>query len=196
MSWPFGDLPLFGFDLVMADPPWRFNLYSAKGEEKSPEAQYRTMTMEEIEALPVGQLLGAGGIVFLWCTWPLIAQQAQVLRRWGYEARTGGVWAKRTPTGRLRWGTGYVLRSVCEPFLIGAQPGAVLRGGGVANLVETIAAAGVDGVAREHSRKPDEVYALIDALAPEARKAELFSRTNRPGWACWGDEAGKFGSAV
>lgn len=196
MSWPFGDLPMFGFDVAMVDPPWPFELYSAKGEAKSPQAHYRTMDWVAIEALPVGHLLAPGGIVVLWCTWPLIERQARVLRRWGYEARTGGAWAKRTANGKLRWGTGYAIRSVCEPFLIGAAPGAELRGRSVANLVETVTDALVDGLAREHSRKPEEIYGMVEALTPGARRVELFSRTDRQGWACWGDQAGKFGTAA
>lgn len=195
-AWPFGDLPMFGFDVVMIDPPWPFELYSEAGQGKSPEAQYRTMSWAAIGDLPVGQLLAPGGVVWLWCTWPAIERQAQILRHWGYPPRTGGAWAKRTASGRLRWGTGYVLRSVCEPFLVGADPRARLSGPGLANLVETVAAAAVDGLAREHSRKPEEVYALVEALTPGARRAEIFSRTDRPGWSCWGDEAGKYGSVA
>lgn len=197
-GWPFGDLPMFGFDVAMVDPPWHYELYSAAGEAKSPQAHYATMSLGDIAALPVGQLLAPGSAVFLWCTWPLVARgdHVAIMRRWGYEPRTGGVWAKRTSSGKLRWGPGYIVRSVCEPWLIGTAPGASVRGRGVCNLVDTIADGSLDGLAREHSRKPDEVYALIEALTPGLRRVELFSRTDRPGWSAWGDEAGKFGAAA
>lgn len=193
-GWPFGSLPMFGFDVLQVDPPWHFDLHSAAGEAKSPQAQYRTMSLDAIAALPMGQLLAPGGVIFLWCTWPLVAVGAhvQVMRRWGYEPRTGGVWAKRTRNGKLRWGPGYIVRSVCEPWLIGTSPGASVRGASVCNLVETLADASLDGLAREHSRKPDEVFDLIEALTPGLRRAEIFSRSARPGWASWGDEVGKF----
>lgn len=196
--WPFGTLPMFGFDVAMVDPPWHFDLHSVAGDAKSPQAQYATMSLDDIADLPVGQLLAPGGVVFLWCTWPLVARgdHVEIMRRWGYEPRTGGVWAKRTSTGKLRWGPGYIVRSVCEPWLIGTAPGASVRGRGVCNLVDTIADGSLDGLAREHSRKPDDVYALIEALTPGLRRVELFSRTDRPGWSAWGDEAGKFGAAA
>jgi N6-adenosine-specific RNA methylase IME4 len=182
--WPFDPLPLFAFDVAMVDPPWPWQAYAQSGLEKSPEAQYRTMTMEAIGELPIGDLLAPAGVIFLWCTWPLIDLQAGVLRRWGLEPRTGGVWAKRTATGKLRWGTGYMMRSVCEPFLIGTLPGSGWRGPSEPNLI--------DGLAREHSRKPDEAYALIERIMPGKRYADIFSRQTRSGWANWGDQATKF----
>lgn len=190
------DSPLFAYDVVMADPPWRWETWSDKGQEKSPEAQYDTMSFEAIEALRLGDLLAPGGAMFLWCTFPLVWRQADVLRAWGLKPITGGVWAKRTKHGKLRWGTGHVIRSVCEPFIVGALPGHRIRGRGVANLVETLEDAVVDGLAREHSRKPDEVYSMIEAMTPGARRADVFARQRRPGWDGWGNELGKFGAAT
>lgn len=187
--WIFDPLTPFAFDLVMADPPWPWATYSAKGQEKSPEAQYATMSMDDIAALPVGDLLAPAGVLFLWCTWPLFARQAAMVSRWGLEVKTGGAWAKRTASGKLRWGPGYLLRSVCEPFLIATLPGSGFRGASEPNLI--------DGVAREHSRKPEEAFALLERILPDARRLELFSRQTRPGWTAWGLEAGKFdGEAV
>lgn len=186
------DLPLYSYDVVMADPPWPWKTYSVKGQSKSPEAQYDTMSFEDIDALRLGDLLAPGGVMFLWCTWPLIGRQVEAMRAWGLEPKTGGVWAKRTAKGKFRWGTGYVLRSVCEPFIVGALPGHRVRGASTANLIETIEDAAVDGLAREHSRKPDEVYGMIEALTPGMRRADIFSRQRRAGWDGWGKEIGKF----
>ncbi|MGA8172304.1 MAG: MT-A70 family methyltransferase [Methylocystis sp.] len=197
--WPFGALAPFSFDLVEADPPWRWEAYSAKGLEKSPEAQYPTMSLDDIAALPVGDLLAPGGVLFLWCTWPLVAIGAheRMMRAWGVCPKTGGVWAKRTRNGKLRWGPGYVQRSLCEPYLIGTLEGADVSGGRkLGNFIETIADAALDGLAREHSRKPDEVYRHMEALSPNARRASLFSRQSRQGWATWGDQATKFDGAA
>jgi N6-adenosine-specific RNA methylase IME4 len=185
-------LPLFSFDVVMCDPPWPWRAYSDKGHRKSPEAQYSTMSYQDIERLRVGDLLAPGGVLFLWCTWPQIECQAALMRRWGVAPKTGGAWAKRTSTGKLRWGTGYLLRSVCEPFLIGTLDGASVRGASLANLIETIDDALVDGLARQHSRKPDEAYSLLEALSPNARRADVFSRQSRPGWESWGLETTKY----
>lgn len=194
MAPPTIDLQLFSYDLVMIDPPWPWATYSDAGQEKSPEAQYSTMSFDDIDAMRVGDLLAPGGVMFLWCTWPLIERQAATLRRWGLEAKTGGVWAKRTKKGLLRWGPGYILRSVCEPFLIGALPGHQARGAGIPNLIETVCDGVLDGVAREHSRKPDEVYRMLEALSPGARRADIFARQVRRGWDGWGNELSKFGT--
>jgi N6-adenosine-specific RNA methylase IME4 len=192
------DLPLFSYDLVMIDPPWPWDIWSEKGEAKSPTAQYGTMSFDEIGALRVGDLLAPGGVVFLWCTWPLLVtgQQVETLRRWGLTPRTGGAWAKRTASGRLRWGTGYLIRSCCEPFVIATLADARFRGSSLPNLIETVEDAVLDGVAREHSRKPDEVYRLLEAVTPGRRRADVFARQRRPGWDGWGNELGKFDEVI
>ncbi len=192
MTWAFEPLQMFSYDVGMIDCPWPFETYSTKGEAKGPAAQYRTMTLKEIAALPVGNLFTDGGILMCWATWPLIDQQSAIMRGWGFEVITGGAWAKRTESGKFRWGTGYVLRSVCEPFLIGSLNAKKARGSSLINMIETMAESVIDGVAREHSRKPDEAYSLLEALTPGARRCDLFSRQCRPGWDNWGHEANKF----
>lgn len=188
-------LPLFAYDVVVIDPPWPWAAYSDKGLEKSPEAQYSTLSLDEIAALRVGDLLAPAGVLVMWATWPLIERQSAIMRGWGMPVVTGGVWAKRTVNGNLRWGTGYVLRSVCEPFLIGRLDGAAIARGKVPNLVETLADAALDGLAREHSRKPESFYQLVETLCPSGRRADIFSRQRRAGWDSFGAEADKFEAA-
>lgn len=190
------DLPLFSYDLAVIDCPWPWQAYSEKGQGKSPEAQYSTMRFEEIAALRVGDLLAPGGVLVMWATWPLIERQCAMLRGWGLEAKSGGCWAKRTGSGKLRWGTGYLLRSLCEPFIIATLPGAPIAKGIVPNFFETMDDAVVDGLAREHSRKPDEFYSLMEKLVPHGRRADIFARRRRPGWDCWGNELDKFEDAA
>ncbi len=115
-------------------------------------------------------------MLITWATWPLIERQTQIMRGWGVPVTTGGVWAKRTVNGKLRWGTGFVLRSLCEPFLIGRLPGGKFAKGKVPNLLETLADAALDGLAREHSRKPDEFY----FAGRDARSALGAARTSSP----------------
>jgi N6-adenosine-specific RNA methylase IME4 len=198
-DWPFEPLKPFAYDLVVADPPWPWETYSAKGQEKSPEAQYQTMALGDIAALPLGDLVAPGGALICWATWPLVATGAveRCMRAWGFPPITGGGWAKRTACGKLRWGTGYRNRSLCEPYFVAALPGApVVDGRRFPNLIETLIseleAVSFDGLAREHSRKPDEFYALLAELSPGARRLELFSRETRPGWDGWGNEITKF----
>ena len=183
MTWPFGALRPLSYDLIMADPPWRFDLYSDAGEAKSPQAQYATMTIAEIAALPVSYLAAGDALLWLWATHPMIDRQIEVCRAWGFRYATSGVWVKRTTGGALSFGTGYRLRSASEPFLIG-----VIGNPKTARTVRTV----VEGVAREHSRKPDEAYAAAEILMPGARRADLFARQRRPGWDGWGNEIEKF----
>lgn len=194
---PFGGLERYAADLIMADPPWRFELYSERGEEKSAQAHYDTMSLDDIAALPVRDLGRPDSVLWLWGTWPLLPAQIEIVAAWGYRFVTGGVWHKRTVNGKSAFGTGYRLRSACEPFLIGVS-GEPETAKSVRNVVE--------GVVREHSRKPPEAYRAAERLVMgeqtfetfraergrDCRLVELFSRESRAGWACWGNESGKF----
>jgi N6-adenosine-specific RNA methylase IME4 len=186
-DWPFRDLVPFSFDLVVADPPWLFDLRSSKGEEKSPQKQYECMTIEAIQNLPVGHLVGMDSWLMLWATAPLLPQCLATMAAWGFEYKTTLAWRKTTPKGKVRFGTGYVARSMHENILIGAI--------GHPKYCRALPSI-FDGLAREHSRKPDEFYSLVEGFAPGARKLYLFSRQSRPGWTSWGRESTKFNSQV
>lgn len=203
-SWPFGALQPFSYDLAMVDPAWPTVMRSPKGEAKSSAAHYGAMSFEAIAALPVGQLLKPDGFVFLWCTWPLLlfggdgtrhfadadasfSPVGACLKAWGLRYVSGGVWTKRTRHGKLGFGTGYRMRSACEPFLL-AINGAPQNSRSERNVI--------DGLAREHSRKPEEAFAWCERYVPGGRFVELFSRASRPGWDTWGYEAGKFDAVV
>lgn len=180
-SWPFDGLEAQAYGLIMADPPWRFQNYSDAGQAKGAEPQYRTMTDEAIMLLPVGDLARADCLLWLWATWPKLPLAMQCLDWWGFEYVTGGAWDKQ------RWGTGYVVRSVCEPFLLAKRGNPRADGRSVPNLIRESR--------REHSRKPDAAYEYAERMLPQARRCEVFARTMRRGWDTWGDEDGKFGEA-
>lgn len=182
-AWPFGELRPQSYSLIMADPPWHFELRSEAGEEKSPQAQYSTMTIEQIAALPVADLAREDCLLWLWATAPLIKTQIEVAEAWGFEFKTSGVWVKTTPSGKLAFGTGYLLRNCHEPFIIATR--------GEQSRVTDVRSAFL-AAAREHSRKPDEAFAIAERMKPHGRRVELFSRETRPGWDAWGDERGKF----
>ena len=183
MAWPFDPLAMFSADLVAADPPWSFDLYSAAGEAKSAQAHYECMPLDAIKALPVGHLVGCHSWLFLWATAPLLPQALEVMHAWGFEYRTRLSWRKVTPAGKPRLGTGYIVRTLHEDILVGAI-GSPARKSPLPSLF--------DGVAREHSRKPESFYGLVEAFAPAARRVELFARASRDGWATWGDERSKY----
>lgn len=175
--------PAGGFDLIVADPPWSYAMWSAKGEAKSPQAHYACMSIADIAALPVARLAARDCLLWLWAVNAMLPQAIDVLRAWGFTFKTAGHWSKRTRHGKQAFGTGYILRSAGEPFLIGTI-GKPKTTRGVRSVIE--------GQVREHSRKPDEAFAAAEALMPEGRRIELFSRQCRPGWANWGDQADRF----
>jgi len=216
-DWPFGNLAPMSFDVVLADPPWRFNLRSEKGEGKSPQAHYACMSLDDIKRLPVSQLCRGDALCFMWTTWPMIASATddaadcirnadrmsvpaahQVMRSWGFAPVTGGAWFKRTKNDANWTGTGYVMRSACEPFLIGRMGSPLLKAQRGAFETEIDDGIAVRAAIREHSRKPDLVYALIEKLCPRAmRGIELFARqrwtaSDAIAWDAWGNEAEKF----
>ncbi len=188
MTHPLHPLTLGGYRVILADPPWQFDTYSDKGQGKSASQHYGCMTLDDIKALPVADLAHRdGAILFLWCTWPLVAQgvHTDVVRAWGFEPSSGGSWGKVTVEGLPCFGTGYVARDACEPFIIGRRGRMPL---GWRKTERNLILA----PRREHSRKPEEMRQMIDRALPGSAKADLFSRESRPGWDCWGAEAGKF----
>jgi N6-adenosine-specific RNA methylase IME4 len=181
--WPFGDLEAGAWDLIMMDPAWRYRMYSAAGEKKSPQAHYKTMSIEEIKALPVADLASPNSILWLWAVNPMLPQALDVMKALGFTFKTAGTWLKTTKNGKINFGTGYILRGSNEPFLIGTR--------GSPKTSKSVRS-GFTGLIREHSRKPEEAYIAAERLMPNARRLELYSRTDRPGWTSFGDEAGKW----
>jgi N6-adenosine-specific RNA methylase IME4 len=181
MSWPFGHLTMFGYDVVVADPPWDFENYSDKGTRKGADPHYRVQPLAWIKALPVGQLVRSPAILLLWCTAPMLKHGFEVMEEWGFPYVSKLEWRKITKNDRPRIGTGYRVRTMSEPILLGAI------GAQFHKPFPSI----FDGVAREHSRKPEEFYDLVRKCTPDASRCDLFSRANKPGFVGWGDEHGK-----
>ena len=175
--------PAGGFGLIMADPPWSYEMRSEKGYEKSPDAHYDTMDLADIKAMPVEALAAPNALLWLWCVGPMMPQALEVCTAWGFTFKTAGWWVKQTKNGKQTFGTGYILRSAGEPFLIGTRG----RPKTTRSCRNTIL-----GLAREHSRKPDEAYREAERLIPDAQRLDLFSRQQRPGWSAWGHETAKF----
>lgn len=188
MTWPFinpdgSELRMFGYELIMADPPVDHEMWSDAGKQKHPSRHYETMTDEEICALPIDHLATRDAILWLWTTHAIFPRSLEFIRAWGFKYSTSGVWVKRTKTGKLAFGTGQRLRCASEPFII-AYTGDPLTTKSVRTVIE--------GPVREHSRKPDEAYREAERLMPRAWRCDLFSRETRKGWSSWGNEAGKF----
>lgn len=182
-AWPFEPLQMFGYDLIVADPPWDFELYSEKGEKKSARRHYATMPLGEIMALPVGQLAQRDCLLLLWCCeWMPPAQRDAVLGVWGFTYKTTIIWQKLTVNGKQQMGPGYRARTMHEPCIIAT----------LGRPKQKALPSLFSGEAREHSRKPEEFYRLVEKCSPGSTRADLFSRAPRRGWDGWGRESTKF----
>ncbi len=177
------------YRVILADPPWRFVTWSAKGKGRSPEAWYDCLDLEAIVRLPVGQWAAADAVLFLWVTDPLLERAFEVIRAWGFTYKTVGFhWVKLNPSGRgFHVGLGYWTRANSELCLL-ATRGAPRRS---ARDVERLVVA----PRREHSRKPEAVQERIERLLP-GPYLELFARARRPGWDAWGLEVGRLDGAA
>lgn len=197
MSWRFSPLDRGSYGLILIDPPWKYEMRSAAGYAKSPEAHYPTMPIEEICALPVHELAGPDCLIVLWSTWPHLLQAQQAMRSWGFRYVTGGSWTKRTQTGKPTFGPGLIVRTTTEPYLIGTSGSPWTSSKSERNFIETIeeiAEGGFDGLRREHSRKPPQMREMCERLAPYVRRCELFAREPWPGSDVWGNETDKWGT--
>lgn len=185
-DWPFAGLNFMGYGLIYADPPWRFQNYSEAGEEKNPVAHYDCMDYTDLADLPVRDLAAKDCWLVMWATAPLLDLGIELLGDWGFDFITAGAWAKESKTGSsVAFGTGYVRRSAAEFYLIGKHGEPRLKDGAasIRNLIWS--------PIREHSRKPDEMIAEIEASF-DGPYVELFSRQRRPGWASWGNDVNRF----
>lgn len=173
-----------GYSTVLADPPWRFKNRTGKvAPEHKRLGRYATMSLEEIKALPVSDITAANAHLYLWVPNALLPEGLDVMSAWGFRYVTNIVWAKRRkdggPDGR---GVGFYFRNVTELLLFGVKGHmrTLAPGRSQVNMIETRK--------REHSRKPDEQYDLIEACSP-GPFVELFARYPRPNWDAWGNEA-------
>ena len=187
-SGPFAGLNRHGYGVIMADPPWNFTTRSPKGHGKSPQRHYNCMPLADIMALPVADLAAPDCACFMWATAPMLPHAVQTLSAWGFTFKSAGAWAKQSSTGQAwAFGTGYVFRNACEFFLLGTRGAPKAQSRSVRNLVVA--------PVREHSRKPDQARADLEALYP-GPYLELFARTTMKGWRSWGNDTKRFASAA
>jgi N6-adenosine-specific RNA methylase IME4 len=189
MSDPSSDLPNFvgpsRFATVLADPPWQFTNRTGKiAPEHRRLLRYETIGLQGIMDLPVKQTVAPTAHLYLWCPNALLPDGLAVMKAWGFAYKSNLVWHKvRKDGGSDGRGVGFYFRNVTELLLFGVR-GKNARthapGRRQVNLLATRK--------REHSRKPDEQYGIIEACSP-GPYLELFARGPRKGWASWGNEA-------
>lgn len=167
------------YSIIYADPPWS---YSDKNCNGNAAEHYPTLGIADICALPVADIAADDCILFMWATYPLMAEALDVIQAWGFEYRTIGFqWIKQNPSGSgYFFGLGRWTRGNTEPCLIAVKGKPRRISAGVGQLVFS--------PIRRHSQKPDEVRDLIVKLVGDQPRIELFAREVPPGWDVWGNE--------
>ncbi len=173
------------FSTVLADPPWQFQNRTGKvAPEHKRLSRYPTLTLQQIKQIPVEEVVEDTAHLYLWVPNALLAEGLQVMHSWGFTYKTNLIWYKiRKDGGPDRRGVGFYFRNVTEMILFGVrgnntrtlQPGRTQE-----NMIISHK--------REHSRKPDEQYAIIESCSP-GPYLEIFARGNRANWCSWGNQA-------
>jgi N6-adenosine-specific RNA methylase IME4 len=195
---PFTGLKHKAYPVIYADPAWAYVVRSAKGQGRSAERHYRTMSLDDIKALPVSDLAKPDCHLFLWITGPFLAAGAhlEVMKAWGFKPSSMAfVWCKTNDHETIEraqsWddvffnGMGFTTRQNAEYVVLGRR-GNPKRGCTTTRQI-------VVSRRREHSRKPDIVRKRIEEYVG-APGVELFARSTGPSWDFWGNEVGLFDS--
>ena len=203
MTWILDPLERGAYGAIVADPPWYFRTRTTVVSDRDPQNHYAVMSAAEIAALPVKDVAAPDAHLFLWVTGPCLPKAFAVMDSWGF--RYSGVaftWVKLrrsfdpqqlrvlpTAEADLFVGLGFTTRKNAEFCLLGRRGNAKRAAKNVREIILS--------PVREHSRKPEEARDRIEAyVGPGIRIAELFARSTRAGWDCWGNEVGKFGAAA
>jgi N6-adenosine-specific RNA methylase IME4 len=173
------------FHTVLADPPWRFTNRTGKmAPEHRRLSRYETMSIEDICALPVAEIVAEPAHLYLWVPNALLPWGLRTMAAWGFDYKSNIVWHKiRKDGGSDGRGVGFYFRNVTEMLLFGVRgknARTLAPGRRQVNMIETRK--------REHSKKPDEQYEIIEACS-RGPYLELFARGTRPGWTYWGRQA-------
>jgi N6-adenosine-specific RNA methylase IME4 len=173
------------FRTILVDPPWRFVNRTGKiAPEHQRLSRYTTLSTDEICALPVNLMAQDPAHLYLWVPNALLPEGLRVLAAWGFQYKSNIVWHKiRKDGGPDGRGVGFYFRNVTELLLFGIRGKNARTERGARTQVNFIASR-----KREHSRKPDEQYELIEKCS-KGPYLELFARGTRPGWFYWGNEA-------
>lgn len=176
-------MPASVFDVIYADPPWQYDF--AETVSRAIENQYSSMPLNQIKRLRKYIPAAENAVLFLWAPAPKLREALEVLGAWGFTYRTNAIWDKE------KIGMGYWFRGQHELLLVGVKgefspPDAEARYSSMIREART-----------NHSKKPECVYTMIEAMFPGQRYIELFARQKRPGWVSWGLEVkeGNYGQS-
>ena len=170
------------YQIIYADPPWRYHVYSKKGMGRSAESHYPTMSVDDICTLPVGDLADKNCVLFLWATFPQLKEALQVIDAWGFRYKTlAFLWLKQNrKADTWFYGMGFWTRSNSEVCLLATRGHPKRQSAGIHQFV-------ISHI-EQHSKKPDIVRDKIVQLVGDLPRVELFARQKTPGWDVWGNE--------
>lgn len=193
------------FGAILADPPWRYEVWSGetavkrrsgRGTTVSNAVHYQTMAADAIADLPIADIAADDCVLFLWVTWPTLLQAIDLISHWGFCYKTCAFNWTKAHAGQIemfddaiegQMGMGYWTRANSEPCLLATR--------GKPKRLHADVRQAIISPRREHSRKPEGVHKRIERLVA-GPYVELFARqSNRPGWSYWGNETEKFNAA-
>jgi len=163
-------LPAGEYNIILADPPWQYDI-NTRG---SPDDHYNVMSQAQIERLDVPA--SENCVLFLWATAPKLQEALDVMGEWGFEYKTNMVWVKD------KIGTGYYFRGKHEFLLVGVKGNPLIPE--ESDRPESVLVA----PRTEHSKKPQQIYNIIERMYPMSKYLELFARETKQGWTSWGNE--------
>lgn len=171
------------YNIIYADPPWEYRVWSKKGAGRSAESHYKTMNKEEIQKLPIKNILADNCVLFLWVTAPCLEEGLELIKEWGFTYKTFGfTWIKENKkSNSLFWGMGYYTRANAEICILATKGKTLPR---ISRKVHQVIISKIE----EHSKKPNEARKRIVELFGDLPRIELFARQEVEGWDCWGNE--------
>lgn len=170
------------YNVIYADPPWAYRVWSEKGKGRSAENHFHTMPLKDICALDVAAVAAKDCVLFLWATFPQLMDAFEVIASWGFTYRTVAfVWVKLNRVSLTHFfGLGYWTRANAEVCLLATR--------GLPRRVSKKVRQVIEAPIGRHSAKPDEARQRIVALMGDVSRIELFARERPVGWDVWGDE--------
>jgi len=175
-------LPQGTYNVIYADPPWQYN--NSIGKWGPANSHYSTMPTADICALSekIKLSIAENAVLFLWATNPFLEDALQVIDSWGFEYKTNIVWVK---TELQKPGSGFYVRGRHELLLIATKGSFTPLDQNISPPIGSV----IESPVQEHSKKPGQIYEIIEKLYPKCNYIELFARNKREGWQQWGDEA-------
>lgn len=163
------------YNVILMDPPWTYNNL-ARGNSSG---EYKTMSISDLQKLDIEHIANRDCVLFMWATFPLIQEALDLIKSYGFTYKTGLSWHKKTRKGKDYFGNGFIFRSAAELLLVAYKGHPKPKNRSTRNSL--------DAVCMGHSIKPEKSYKLIENLF-DGPYIELFSRLNRNGWDCVGNE--------